>query len=177
MKEDEPMRKGTVPRTIFERLAAIFMAFVCVISLLAATGWLFNRPMLTSLNPEYIPMAPANVLIFLGLCGAWLIHRVYPARGGMRILVQAGLVGVLIIVIILALRYFTGLGPDLEKLIYPDPSLFGQSLTARMSPLSALGFFMAIHAFLLMTGRERGKGSTLTLRSPFYSPQKNGDKL
>jgi hypothetical protein len=171
------MSKGTVPRTTLERFAAIFMTFVCVISLLAATGWLFNRPILASLNPEFIPMAPANVLIFLGLCGAWLICRVYPAKGGIRILVQASLVGMLIIVIILALRYFTGLGPDLEKMLYTDPPLFGRFSSARISPLSALGFFLAIPAFLLMTGREREKGSTLTLRMPSYSPQKNGDKL
>jgi diguanylate cyclase (GGDEF)-like protein/PAS domain S-box-containing protein len=132
------------------------MAFVCVISLLAAAGWVFNRPVLASLNPEFIPMAPATALIFLGLCGAWLIHRVYPSRGGIRKLVQAGLLGMLIIVIILALRYFTGLGPDLEKILYPAPPLFGQFSSARMSPLSALGFLLAIPAFLLLTGGKPG---------------------
>jgi diguanylate cyclase (GGDEF)-like protein/PAS domain S-box-containing protein len=75
----------------------------------------------------------------------------------MRRLVQAALVGMLIIVIFLALRYFTGLGPDFEKILYPTPPMFGQFSSARMSPLSALGFFLAILAFLLLTGSRPGQ--------------------
>jgi diguanylate cyclase (GGDEF)-like protein/PAS domain S-box-containing protein len=133
------------------------MAFVCAISLLAIIGWLFNQPVLASLRPEFIPMAPSTALIFLGLCSAWVIFRVYSARRGMRILVQASLAGILIIVIILALRYFTGLGPDLEQMLVPNPTLFGQIETARISPLTALGFFLTIPVFLLMALRAPGK--------------------
>ena len=133
------------------------MALICAISLLAVTGWLFNHPVLASLRSDYIPMAPATAVLFLGLCGAWLIHRVFPDRRGMRILVQAGLVGMLIIVILLALRTFAGLGPDLEKLLYPAPPSFGQVSSARMSPLSDLGFLLAIPAFLLLTGGKPGQ--------------------
>ena len=142
------------------------MAFVCVISLLAAAGWLFNLPILASLRPEYIPMAPSSASLFLGLCGAWLIQRFFPASRGMRVFVQAALLGMFIIVIILALRYFTGLGPNLEKLLYPDPPLFGHFSSARMSPLSALGFLLAIPAFLLLTGSKasrRTKDASATL--------------
>jgi len=148
------MSKETEPRITFERSAAIFMVLVCAISLLAVTGWLFNQPILASLRPEYIPMAPASALIFLGLIGVWIAQIVFPARHEIKILVQAGLLGMLIIVLVLTIRYFTGLGPDLEQLLYPNPTLFGQILTAHMSPLSALGFFLAIPAFLLMTGAE-----------------------
>jgi hypothetical protein len=151
------MNKETETGTTFDRSAAIFMAFVCIISLLAVTGWLFNLPILASLRPEYIPMAPATAILFLGLCSTWLIHRVYPSKNVLRVFVQSSLVGMLIIVLILAVRFFTGLGPDLENLLYPNPTLFGQFLTARMSPLSALGFFLAIPAFLLMTGSQPGK--------------------
>jgi PAS domain S-box-containing protein len=150
------MTKETKTQATFERSAAIFMAFVCAISLLAGAGWLFNRTILASLRSEYIPMAPANVLIFLGLCGVWLIHTYFSAQRGIRILIQVTLLGKLIVVIILALRYFTGLGPDLEKLLYPAPPLFGQFTTARMSPLSALGFLLAIPAFLFLTGSKPG---------------------
>gem|GEM_PF-674831 len=151
------MSKETVTRDPFERSAAVFMAFVCAISLLAISGWLFNQPILASLRPEFIPMAPSTALIFLGLCGAGLIFRVYSAKRGMRILVQASLVGMLTHVLILALRYFTGLGPDLEQMLYPNPGLFGQIENAHISPLTALGFFLTIPAFLLLTGREPGQ--------------------
>jgi len=156
-RQDEIMSKETGTQAAFERSAAIFMAFVCAVSLLAAAGWLFNRPILASLRPEYIPMAPATALIFLGLCAAWLVHRYFSARRGMRILLQTALLGILIIVVILALRYFTGLGPDLEKMLYPAPALFGKFTSARMSPLSALGFLLAIPVFLLLTGARLGQ--------------------
>ncbi len=152
--QDGSLSKETEPPGAFENSAAIAMAIVCGFSLLAATGWILNQPILASLSPEYIPMAPATAYLFLGLCGVWLIHRFYRARAGMMNLIKASLVGMFAIVIILAIRYFSGLGPDLEKILYPSPPLFGQFSSARMSPLSALGFFLAIPAlFLLITGR------------------------
>jgi diguanylate cyclase (GGDEF)-like protein/PAS domain S-box-containing protein len=151
------MSKVHLPRMTFGRGEALCVACACIISLLAGIGWLFNRPVLASFNPNFIPMAPVTALIFLGLCGAWLFQRIFPARHWMRRLVQAALVGMLIIVIFLALRYFTGLGPDFEKILYPTPPMFGQFSSARMSPMSALGFFLAIMAFLLMTGDRPGQ--------------------
>jgi diguanylate cyclase (GGDEF)-like protein/PAS domain S-box-containing protein len=150
------MRKETGIQAAFGRSAAIFMAFVCAISLLAGTGWLFDKPILASLSSEYIPMTPVSVLIFLGICGVWLMHRVFPARHGMRILVQAVLVGMLLIVIMLILRGFTGVSPDLEKILYLSPPLFGQFTSASISLLPALGFLLAISALLLMTGIKPG---------------------
>ena len=67
---------------------------------------------------------------------------------------SAALLGLLIIVLVLALRYFTGFGPDLENWLYPNPPWLGEIKTAHISPLTALGFFLAILAFRLMTGRE-----------------------
>ena len=150
------MSRETETPGAFERSAVIFMALVCAISLLALSGWLLNHPILASLRPEYIPMPPSTALLFLGLCSTWLIQRVSPARRGIKILVQAGLLGILLIVFILALRYFTGLGPDLEKLLYPAPPLFGRFSSGRMSPLSALGFFLAIPALLFLTAGKPG---------------------
>jgi len=54
--QDEIMSKETGIQVAFERSSAIFMAFVCAISLLAGAGWLFNQPILASLRPEYIPI-------------------------------------------------------------------------------------------------------------------------
>jgi diguanylate cyclase (GGDEF)-like protein/PAS domain S-box-containing protein len=151
------MNKKPAKWTTFERSAAIFIALSFAISLLAITGWLVNLPILASLRPQYIPMAPATALIFIGLCSFWLIRRVFQTRRWIRILVQAGQGGLLVIVLILAIRYFTGLGPDLERLLYPHPGFLGQFLTARMSPLAALGFILAIPAFLLLSREQPGK--------------------
>ena len=153
------MSKKIQTQAAFKRSAAIFMAFVCALSILAITAWLFNQPILASFRPEYIPMTPDTALLFLGLFGAWFIHAYLSARRGMKNLIRVGLVGMLIIIIILAFRYLSGLGPDLENLLYPRPPLVGQFSSAHMSPLTAMGFFLAIPAFLLFTW---GRSSTLT---------------
>ena len=68
------MSKFSVPRMTLSRGVALCVGCTCIISLLAGAGWLFNRPVLASFTPNYIPMAPATALIFLGLCGAWLFR-------------------------------------------------------------------------------------------------------
>ncbi len=148
------MNNRTVTRTTQERVADLFMGLVLLISLSAATGWLANMPILASLNAAFIPMAPATVLIFLGLWCTWFVQRIFRNKGGMRIVVLVIQTGLMVAVMVLAIRSLTGLGPDLEKIIYPNPSLLGQTTTGRMSPLAALGFLVAIPALLLITTHE-----------------------
>jgi diguanylate cyclase (GGDEF)-like protein/PAS domain S-box-containing protein len=78
----------------------------------------------------------------------------------------------LIIVLVLAIKSLTGFGPDLEKLIYHNPPLLGQIPTARMSPLTALGFLLSIPALIMMTIREPGartKSATAGLALVLFS--------
>jgi len=145
------MSLETKTRTSIDFAAILFMLFVCILCLLALTGWLINKQILASFHPDYLPMAPSTALIFLGLGITWFLNRGLPARRGIRFLVQVGLVGIFIIVLTLALRSLTGFGPDLENWLYPTPTLFGKIFTARMSPLTALGFFLLIPASFLIT--------------------------
>jgi diguanylate cyclase (GGDEF)-like protein/PAS domain S-box-containing protein len=102
-------------------------------------------------------MAPSTAMIFLGLCGVWFIYRGNSDKGGARIIVQIALSVLLIFVLLLAFRYFSGFGPDLENWLFPNAPLLGEIRTARISPLTALGFSLAILSFLLMSRRESGQ--------------------
>jgi diguanylate cyclase (GGDEF)-like protein/PAS domain S-box-containing protein len=124
---------------------------------MAVAGWLLHIPLLASLRGEYIPMAPATALVFLAFCGVWWIQKRFFRKPRARILTRLILFGMYLLVLLLAVRYFTGLGPDLEQLLSPNPPLFGQILSARMSPLTAFGFLLSIPAFLLLTVLEPGK--------------------
>jgi diguanylate cyclase (GGDEF)-like protein len=148
------MSKARVTRTTQERFVDLFMGIVLIFCLLAVTGWLVNRPVLASLSSAFVPMAPSSALIFAGLWLTWFVRRIFNAWGGMRIIIPAIQVGMMIIVLLLVFRALTGLGPDLEKIIYPNPPLLGQIATGRMSPLSALGFLLTIPALLLITSHE-----------------------
>jgi diguanylate cyclase (GGDEF)-like protein/PAS domain S-box-containing protein len=151
------MNRETETQRSLNRYSSILLAFVIFINIMAVTGWLTHKPILASLRSEYIPMPPATALVFLVFCGVWLIQKRFAYRSNIRIFVRLILVGMYLLVLLLAIRYFTGLGPDLEQILSPNPPLFGQILSARMSPLTAFGFLLAIPAFLLLTGLEPGK--------------------
>jgi diguanylate cyclase (GGDEF)-like protein/PAS domain S-box-containing protein len=149
-------RKPETQKTL-DRYASILMGFVVFINLLSITGWVIKKPILASLRSDYIPMAPATALVFLVFCGMWLIQNRFFDRPNVRILVRMILGGLYLLVLFLGIKYFTGIGPDLEQLLSPNPPLFGQILSARMSPLTAFGFLFVIPAFYLMTGIKPGK--------------------
>jgi diguanylate cyclase (GGDEF)-like protein/PAS domain S-box-containing protein len=151
------MNRETATQKSLDRYSSILLAFLIIINLIAVTGWLIHKPILASLRSEYIPMAPATALVFLVFCGVWLIQKRYFNRSNVRNLVRLILIGMYLLVLLLAIRYFTGFGPDLEQMLSPNPPLFGQILSARMSPLTAFGFLLAIPAFLLLTSLEPGK--------------------
>ncbi len=154
------------PRTNQDRYADLFMSIVFAISVLALIGWLVNKPILASFSSAYIPMAPGSGLILLGLWSTWCIRRVFPARGGTRIVILVLQLGMFILVVLLAVRAMTGFGPDLEKIIYPNPPSFGLITSGRMSPLAAAGLFLAIPAMLITTGlnpSQRAKNITAIL--------------
>ena len=143
--------------TSLDLYTSLLMLMVGLISLLALTGWAIKQPLLASLGTDYIPMAPSSGLIFLGLVVTWFLNRSFSTRPGMQVLVQTVLAGLFVIVLILALRTITGVGPDLENMLLPSPTFFGQVLTGRMAPLTALCFLLVIPALLLKTLRMPGR--------------------
>ncbi len=152
----------------FERATAILMSLVCVISLLALLGWLIKQPILASLRPDYLPMAPATALSFLLFFSLWLCNKIFSSQKNTGAVILVGSLLLLIFILTLTIKYFTGLGPDLENIIAPNPSKFGQVFSARMSPLTSLGFLLAIPSFLLLSGseskqRKKNIGAILTL--------------
>ena len=78
-------------------------------------------------------------------------------RPWVRILLRVILLGMLILILNFGIRYLTGIGPDIQTLLVPNPPMFGLVASGRMSPLTALGFVLAIPAYYLLTGREPGK--------------------
>ncbi len=146
-------------RTTQDRYTDFFMGVVILITVLAVAGWLLNLPVLASFSPAYIPMAPGTAIIFLGMWITWFMRRSFPGNKVLRIISLVVLLGVLIFVVQLAAKSLVGIGLDIEALIYRNPPQFGQFTTARMSPLAALGFFLAIPALFMLTAREPGRGA------------------
>ena len=74
------MSSGIQNPAAFKRCTTFLILFVSALSLLTVTGWLFNRPILASLQSAYIPMAPASALIFLKVSGTFGLSRMEPVQ-------------------------------------------------------------------------------------------------
>ena len=134
------------------------MGIATAISLLVLIGWLINDPSLASFGPNFLPMAPVTAFIFLGINIVWFIQRIFNQHAGVRILLRVVLLGLLIVILSLGIKFITGIGPDIQKLLTPNPPAFGLITTGRMSPLTALGFIFSITAYIQLNGKEQGKG-------------------
>lgn len=156
------MNREAETRIRFDRYSVFFMIISAAISTLALLGWLIDESILASFGTDYIPMAPVTAFIFLGIFGVWLIQRIFDNRAGVRILGRLVLLGLLMLILILGIRFITGFGPDIQKLLTPNPPAFGQITSGRMSPLTALGFVLSIMSYSLLNGREPGRRKSST---------------
>ncbi|MBI2977192.1 MAG: PAS domain S-box protein [Chloroflexi bacterium] len=131
------------------RLAPACVAVTTIISGLILTGWLFNLPILTRASPGYIPMAPSTALIFLALSGAMVVPLRRAARPTGRLLATVGAGLVLLTCGVVLIRYFTGVGPDIEQWLLPNPPQLGLVPIGRISPITAACFLPAGISLLL----------------------------
>jgi len=115
-------------------------ALVCVcLGLLGLAGWLTPAQILASFSAHFIPMAPATALCFL-LLGTALWQRFNIVQGLSVKLGQGIAAGAtLLLSTLILLQFFAGATNGLERLLAPDPALFGTVSTGRMSPFTAGG--------------------------------------
>src|SRR3989337_2361400 len=88
------------PSVFARACAAIAGGFGCI----ALLGWILKLPILTSLGPGWIPMAPSTALLFL-LDGTAVLFcaGTAPGRGAYRIGMTIGSAGALVALLLLIL--------------------------------------------------------------------------
>ena len=109
----------------------------------ALTGWMFRIPLLASLGPDWIPMAPSTALLFVLYAGAlYCVSRWPERRAAIRIGLAVGSAGALIGLVLFVLSYrgvylaAEQLGMDAAATVYGAP-------TGHMSPMTAFCFSVA----------------------------------
>jgi len=145
------VNKPVLNRSPYERVAALFISFVCLICLLAILGWLANIPILASFGTDYIPMAPIAAFFLLILSGLWFLLIKLGKRPGGKIIVQIGLIILFILVLLFAYRYFLGDGFILRSSISATGVFINNFFAAKVSPLTALSFLLIFPAFLAIS--------------------------
>ncbi len=132
-------------------LPVILMICAGVFGVLAATGWIIEKPILASLRADYLPMAPSTAIIFIGLSVSWILQTVFHKAQTFRFILSLLQIAFLGIVLLLSINFYTGLGPDIENVIAPEPGFFGNVMLQRMSPLTFAGFILAITCLILLS--------------------------
>lgn len=144
-------------RESYGKRASLSGAVTAAIGLLGLSGWVLGNPLLASIRPSYIPMAPLTSVALLCLGMVLLIHTTISSqsRAGMFAAVVSALVsayGLIEIVEDMGIPVLS-----LEERLFPNPPKMGGILTGRMSPTTAaILFFSGTVVPLLVLRRRSG---------------------
>ncbi len=132
------------------RIAIVITVGVILISILGLAGWIGDNRMLTSIQSNYIPIAPSTAISFL-LLGAILIYHLSRPLSG--IFAKVALILVVLVSIFGALEvveFITGQSLNFEDLLILEVGTLGGVPMARMSPSTGAMFLLAGTALALM---------------------------
>ena len=139
---------------IFPVVSNIASVFIFIISALVLSGWSFNLEHLKSVLPGLVPMTP-NTAVCFSLLSVALMSFTWNSARFMRLGVACawtvGVIGALTVI-----EYITGLQFGIDTILFPEAvRMYAIPFPGRMSPLSALNFFLAGFALILSGLRMR----------------------
>ena len=109
----------------------------------ALAGWILGIPVLSTLGPGWLPMAPSSALLFILLGGTiFFVARKPPQPTASRIGIALGLAATLIALLLFILSY-RGIYLDAEHLGFAISGTIGAAPIGHMSPVTALSFMLA----------------------------------
>jgi serine phosphatase RsbU (regulator of sigma subunit) len=131
---------------------ALICGLVTVLAgLLTIIGWITGIHHLASVRAKYIPMAPATALAFASLGFALVLHISLAARVAQaRIIALIAAVAVIIVSVIKLIEFSGYHHFGIEELLLRNPEMFGRVLAGRMSPITAVTFFLAGTAMVML---------------------------
>ena len=138
-------------------LARASAAIAAGFGFIALLGWILELPMLTSLGPGWIPMAPSTALLFLLYGAAVFFCAGTPlGRGAYRIGITIASAGALVALLLLVLSLL-GIVSEAEHLGIAIAGASSGKPLGHMSPLAALCFVLAGLSLLaaLSSSRDR----------------------
>jgi len=142
----EPLRNGLGP-VRFRLLIGICGMFASIIGIIGLLGWVLGIPILASLGPGNIPMAPSTAVMFVlygvtvFLCSRFSRTGVYWT--GLTIHAAGALIA-----LSLAVLSYQGIHPEIEHLGFSILHAPGVMPLGHMSPVTALCFLLASLSFL-----------------------------
>lgn len=145
--------------------AACFIATI-VLGLVALLGWATGFLLLSQASIRFIPMAPSTALLFIGMSSALLLHRAFPARPSVTLIVKGAAFSALLFCLLIVVEIGTGYALDIERVFYRGPQRFGTVALGRMAFITAACFIALSISLIRLTSPpapRRGKGTAVDL--------------
>ncbi|KAF0146283.1 MAG: PAS/PAC sensor hybrid histidine kinase [Nitrospirae bacterium] len=136
------MAGGINPESYFKRASLVCMSVALALGIAAIAGWLLNLYTLAGIRSEYIPMAPSTAIAFIILSSAFFIRTLKPLSNAGRLfsIIVSGFV--LFVSSLVIIQFLGGISSDIEKILVRTPAMLGRVPIGRMSPITAISFFL-----------------------------------
>ncbi len=130
------------PESYFKRASLVCMSVALALGIAAIAGWLLNLYTLAGIRSEYIPMAPSTAITFIILSSAFFIRTLKPLSNAGRLfsIIVSGFV--LFVSSLVIIQFLGGISSDIEKILVRTPAMLGRVPIGRMSPITAISFFL-----------------------------------
>jgi PAS domain S-box-containing protein len=146
------------------------LAQVCALvgggaALAAGVGWMFGQWRFAAFGADYIPMAPSTAWLIFLLSVALFLLAGWPARRLSRTVGIFAATFVTSICVLLAVLRGLGIDFPVERWLAPTTVQIGDTITGRMSPLTAVGLLLTSAAVLFALpplGQRRLATQTVT---------------
>ena len=157
----EPGERGLTDTVGLRRTAQVGGSICGLLGLWGLLCWGINRPLLSAVNAEFIPMSPRASWGYLMLGSALLLHLQAPQhRGRVIYVMSAGLLVMAVGALSLGeslLRF----GADSTASVFHPPGQYSDYLVARMSRPSAIGLLLGGGGLLALTAAPRKRWAHL----------------
>jgi two-component system, sensor histidine kinase and response regulator len=154
----------------FIKRKEIPLYLVLLIALMSTAGWLSGAMGLASFSPDYIPIAPTNIVILIVLSATFLF-RLEAEKSQLSSFITTSIILLALVVCVAILIVFlNGFSLDIEGVIVKNPARFGNVVIGRISPISSsLYIFICIGILCLDTEKARHIGGSVSLLVLFIS--------
>ncbi len=125
------------------RIVAWGGGFALFAGCLGITGWISGKQLLTSIRPDYIPMAPDTAIMFVLFGVIVVINAIKPWHGDGRALATIVLALAAMYGLLKLLEFFVGIDITFENVWFPVSEKLGTYPVGRMSPITGALFFLS----------------------------------
>lgn len=135
----------------FKFFSKVTSIIILLLGFLTLCGWFLDNPILKSIVPGFVPMTPNTATCFVLVGLSLLLRQSESAFFGPRIITRAFSFIVAVVGLATLTEYLFGYDIGIDRILFRSQVvIFLRTFPGRMSPLSALNFFLTGTSLLIL---------------------------